>query len=279
MRQRNVLLTSAVAAVIGLTVGCEWTGTSSEESWNDAYAWVNFSGTYRLYNAVAATPGTPFTPSETETETEVPVSNESQGLTTVGGTGYNGQVAKRPVVAGSLTLNVGGYVFNDDGSGTLTGGASGTINYGTGAWSADTGSGTDGGLPIRATYSYLQTGTIINPGTPGTPGSAITTFTVNQQGNLLTFTDNNGTVFSGRVTGANVPSDSRSSGNVRLNFEVTASNNAKIIGTLSGDWSGGVSGMLANRSLLGNYFYRSNKVEIQAASGSISITPRPVTTD
>ncbi|NLF85565.1 MAG: hypothetical protein GX571_05615, partial [Lentisphaerae bacterium] len=57
MRQRNVLLTSAVAAVIGLTVGCEWTGTSSEESWNDAYAWVNFSGTYRLYNAVAATPG------------------------------------------------------------------------------------------------------------------------------------------------------------------------------------------------------------------------------
>ena len=279
MRQRNVLLTSAVAAVIGLTVGCEWTGTSSEESWNDAYAWVNFSGTYRLYNAVAATPGTPGTPSETETE--VPVSNESQGLTTVGGTGYNGQVAKRPVVAGSLTLNVGGYVFNDDGSGVLSGadGISGTITYGTGAWSVDTGSGTGGGLPIRATYSYLQTGTIINPGTPGTPGSAITTFTVNQQGNLLTFTDNNGTVFSGRVTGANVPSDSRSSGNVRLNFEVTASNNAKIIGTLSGDWSGGVSGMLANRSLLGHYFYRSNKVDIQAASGSIAITPQPVTSN
>ncbi|NLF23489.1 MAG: hypothetical protein GX590_10055, partial [Lentisphaerae bacterium] len=90
---------------------------------------------------------------------------------------------------------------------------------------------------------------------------------------------NNGTVFSGRVTGANVPSDSRSSGNVRLNFEVTASNNAKIIGTLSGDWSGGVSGMLANRSLLGNYFYRSNKADIQAASGSIAITPQPVTSN
>ena len=277
MRQRNVLLTSAVAAVIGLTVGCEWTGTSSEESWNDAYAWVNFSGTYRLYNAVAATPGTPGTPSETETE--VPVSNESQGLTTVGGTGYNGQVAKRPVVAGSLTLNVGGYVFNDDGSGTLTGGASGTINYGTGAWSADTGSGTGGGLPIRATYSYLQAGTIITPGTPGTPGSAITSLTVHQQGNLLTFTDNNGVVYSGRVTGANVPSDSRTAGNVRLNFEVSAGNGAKIIGTLSGDWSGGASGTLANRLLRGTYSRGGTHVELQGASGSISITPRPITSD
>ena len=277
MMKRNVLLTGAVAAVICLSVGCEWTGTSSEESWNDAYSWVNFSGTYRLYNTVPATPGTPGTPSETETE--VPVSNESQGLTTVGGTGYNGQVAKRPVVAGSLTLNVGGYVFNDDGSGTLTGGASGTINYGTGAWSADTGSGTGGGLPIRATYSYLQAGTIITPGTPGTPGSAITSLTVHQQGNLLTFTDNNGVVYSGRVTGANVPSDSRTAGNVRLNFEVSAGNGAKIIGTLSGDWSGGASGTLANRLLRGTYSRGGTHVELQGASGSISITPRPITTD
>ena len=275
--KRNVLFTGAMAALIGLTVGCEWTGTSSEESWNDAYSWVNFSGTYRLYNTVPATPGTPGTPSETETE--VPVSNESQGLTTVGGTVYNGQVAKRPVVAGSLTLNVGGYVFNDDGSGTLTGGASGTINYGTGAWSADTGSGTGGGLPIRATYSYLQAGTIITPGTPGTPGSAITSLTVHQQGNLLTFTDNNGVVYSGRVTGANVPSDSRTAGNVRLNFEVTAGNGAKIIGTLSGDWSGGVSGTLANRLLRGTYSRGGTHVELQGTSGSISITPRPITTD
>jgi hypothetical protein len=277
MMKRNVLLTGAVAAVICLSVGCEWTGTSSEESWNDAYSWVNFSGTYRLYNTVPATPGTPGTPSETETE--VPVSNESQGLTTVGGTVYNGQVAKRPVVAGSLTLNVGGYVFNDDGSGTLTGGASGTINYGTGAWSADTGSGTGGGLPIRATYSYLQAGTIITPGTPGTPGSAITSLTVHQQGNLLTFTDNNGVVYSGRVTGANVPSDSRTAGNVRLNFEVTAGTGAKIIGTLSGDWSGGVSGTLANRLLRGTYSRGGTHVELQGASGSISITPRPITSD
>ena len=277
MMKRNVLLTGAVAAVICLSVGCEWTGTSSEESWNDAYSWVNFSGTYRLYNTVPATPGTPGTPSETETE--VPVSNESQGLTTVGGTGYNGQVAKRPVVAGSLTLNVGGYVFNDDGSGTLTGGASGTINYGTGAWSADTGSGTGGGLPIRATYSYLQAGTIITPGTPGTPGSAITSLTVHQQGNLLTFTDNNGVVYSGRVTGANVPSDSRTAGNVRLNFEVSAGNGAKIIGTLSGDWSGGASGTLANRLLRGTYSRGGTHVELQGASGSISITPRPITSD
>ncbi len=277
MMKRSDLFTGALAALIGLTVGCEWTGTSSEESWNDAYSWANFSGTYHLYNTIDETAGTDGT--ATETETEVSVLNESQGMTTAGQTAYSGSVAHRPVVAGSFTLNVGGYVFNDNGDAVLTGAGGGTINYGTGAWTADTGSGTAGGLPVHASYTYLQAGTIVTPGTPGTPGSTITAFTVNQQGNLLTFTDNNGMVYSGRVTGANVPSDSRVSANVRLTFEV-ASSSARIVGTLSGDWSGGETGTLANRSMLGTYSAQGGvDVDIQAASGSIAITPQPVTSN
>jgi hypothetical protein len=277
MLQRNLLLTSAVAAVIGLSVGCEWTGTSSEESWNDAYSWVNFSGTYHLYNVVAATPGSD--PTESVSETEIEVVNENQGSTISAKNAYSGALRNTPVKAGSVTITIDGLPFVDNGSEVLVGANGGTIKYGTGAWTANTGTDPDPGRVIRASYTYVRSGTVVNPGTPGTPGSTISTFTVNQQGNLLTFTDNNGTVFSGRITGANVPSDSRSSGNIRLNFEVTASNNAKIIGTLSGDWSGGASGTLANRSMLGNYFYRSSKVEIQAASGSIAITPRPITSN
>lgn len=276
MMKRSYLFTGALAALIGLTVGCEWTGTSSEESWNDAYSWANFSGTYRLYNTDTGTEGTEGT---TETvDEEVQVTGENQGVT-VASDSYSGVLARKPVVAGSLTLTIAGVPFVDNGSEVLVGGQRGTIKYGTGAWTARTDGDTDANKPISATYRYMVQGTIVTPGTPGTPGSAISTFTVNQQGNLLTFTDNNGMVYSGRVTGANVPSDSRVSANVRLTFEV-ASSSAKIVGTLSGDWSGGETGTLANRSMLGTYSAQGGiDVDIQAASGSIAITPKPVTSN
>ena len=86
-------------------------------------------------------------------------------------------------------------------------------------------------------------------------------------------------VYNGRITGANVPSDSSTAGNVRLNFEVTAANGAKIIGTLSGDWSGGENGRLANRLLRGTYIRGGTRVEVQGVSGSVAITPMPITSD
>ncbi len=277
MLQRNVLLTGALAALIGLTVGCEWTGTSSEEAWNDAYSWVNFSGTYRLYNLPTAGEdddegGTP--------DTEV---NKTQGLGNVvkGKKAYPFTLSSKPIKAGSLTIQLGDYTAQDQGNETLTGAgiASGTINYATGGGSVtltDTPGDIDNGKKISAEYVFIVEGT---PPDPKKPGTALTQITINQQGNLLTFVDNNGVVYNGRTTGANVPSDSRSAGNVRLNFEVTAANGAKIIGTLSGDWSGGEYGTLANRLLRGTYMRGGTRAELQGASGSISITPRPITSD
>ena len=277
MMKRNVLFTGAMAALIGLTVGCEWTGTSSEESWNDAYSWVNFSGTYRLYDLVEATPGTD--PTESTTTTEIDVINENQGSTIDGVDSYSGALHNTPVVAGSVTITINGVPFVDNGTEVLVGANGGTIKYGTGAWTAKTVGSPDPNRDIRASYTYVKSGTVVVPGNPGTTGSTITQFTVNQQGNLLTFTDNNGVVYNGRVTGANVPSESRSAGNVRLNFEVTAGNGARIIGTLSGDWSGGTTGTLSNRLLRGTYSRGGTHVELQGASGSVAITPQPVTTD
>lgn len=263
MLHRKFLLTGAVAVVIGLGAGCEWSGTSSEESWNDAYSWANFSGTYHLYNVIDS--------SEIDIDDQVETT-QNLGLTSATDT-YNGTLAHRPILAGSVTINIGGTTFTDQGDNTLAGGQGGTINYGTGAWSARTDGDPLLGSAMTATYTYLLSGTEV------IPGSSITLFTVNQQGNLLTFTDNSGVAYSGRVTGANVPSDSRVAGSVRLNFEVKSST-AKLVGTLSGDWSGGTTGTLSNRSLLGTYSAQGGvDVDIQGASGSISITPLPVTTN
>jgi hypothetical protein len=268
MLHHKFLLTGAVAVVIGLGAGCEWSGTSSEESWNDAYSWANFSGTYNLYNVLD--------PTDTTTEDRVTVT-EGQGNIRAGARDYTLDTAHYPIVPTSVSVHVGDYTANDNGTAVLSGaGVSGTITYGTGNGSVNlvsTPDTTDIGKPITITYTYLVSGTVT------TPGSEITHFTVNQQGNLLTFTDNNGVAYGGRVTGANVPSDSKNAGSVRLNFQVKSSK-ATIVGTLSGDWSGGTTGTLSNRSLLGTYSAQGGvDVDIQGASGSISITPLPVTTN
>lgn len=282
MLQRNVLLTGAMAALIGLTIGCEWTGTDSEEAWNDAYSWVNFSGTYRLYVVNVPEDGDT-SPDEPDPVTEINVVDENQGTTGSDPKDtFTGTLRNRPIVAGSVTITIAGASYSDNASGGLTGGADGTdgtIVYGTGAWMVRTLGHPELNQPIRASYTYLRSGTVINPSQPGSAGSTLTQITINQQGNLLTFTDNNGVVYNGRTTGANVPSDSRTAGNVRLNFEVSAANGAKIIGTLSGDWSGGANGTLSNRLLRGTYIRGGTRVEVQGTSGSVAITPMPITSD
>ena len=275
MNFRHMILPTTLAALLALTVGCEWTGTSSDEAWNDAYSWVNFSGSYRLYNAISPTDDSTDTTEQVQYAVKKPQTVESNG-----GANYSGTLANRPVVEGSVTLYIGPATLTDQGDGTLAGinnnKISGSINYITGAWSANTSSEVVDGSTFRATYAYKVTGTVT---VPGQAGSAITTVNVNQKGNLLTMTDNQGVVYEGRVTGASVPSDTLQAGNIRLNFEVKAGNGAKIIGTLSGDWTGGEYGTLSNRSLLGTYWKNKNSVDLQGASGSISITPLPLTSN
>ncbi|MDD5706939.1 MAG: hypothetical protein PHR35_13535, partial [Kiritimatiellae bacterium] len=236
------LLMAAGAACVLFGSGCEWSGSGDEDSWDDSYSWVNFSGTYRLYNVVD--------PEDESTSNQIQVTGEGQGVTGATDT-YSGTLAHRPVVAGSVTINIGGTTFTDDGTGSLSGGQGGSINWGTGAWNAKT-SGTPpvSGVGITATYKYLVSSTVVAGGSP------ITSLTVNQQGNLINIRDNNGAAYSGRVTGASVPEDGRSAAsNIRMVF-YASSGKSKINGTLAGDWSGtgeGTSGTLANRQLEGTY--------------------------
>lgn len=277
MMRRIGLLAGTICVLLG--TGCEWGGSGDEDFWDDSYSWVNFSGTYRLQNVVAATAGTPG--SNTTATTEIQVSNENQGSTGAGLTdSFAGVLDNSPIVAGSVTIIIAGVAFVDNGAEVLVGGNGGTIKYGTGAWTAKTVGNPDAGQPITASYRYQKSGTIINPGTPGQAGSTITYLNVNQKGNLLTMTDNRGVVYNGRVTGASVPENgAEPANNVRMVFEVS-NDSAKIVGTLSGDWSGtgtAATGTLSNRELQGTYSSGGKHTDLLAVSGSVSLTPMAIT--
>ena len=90
----------AVAAAALLT-GCEWSSSSEHnESWNDSYNWVNFSGTYRsaaggiLVTDYTSTPLVPGTTNNYNT-------TESGGTLPGGVTTGSGTTQKKPITPGS----------------------------------------------------------------------------------------------------------------------------------------------------------------------------------
>lgn len=256
------MLAGVVCVVLG--AGCDWSGTDNDEAWNDSYSWLNFSGTYRLTEAV-----------ESGTSAGADNAAEESVGTTTASLYYSGKLANGPVVKGSLTIRTDGApTFTENGTpdGKLVeigGTGTGSINYNSGVWSIKFAGSPGAGKSIRANYRYS--------GTAGTPsGPAITQFTVNQTGNLITMTDNGGRVYSGRVTGASVPEDGSNPGSVNLVFEAS-NDSAKIVGSFSGSWSGtgteATSGVLSGRRLNGTYISGKSEVNINAASTDITLTP------
>ena len=161
--------------------------------------WVNFSGVYKglggglLVTDYSATPGTPGVTNK--------VNGESIAVADGLKTKFSGKLKHASFVRGSVSITVAGYLtLTDDGTGVLGGGgADGTIEYGTGAWSIDLkGTAPDSGTAITASYQYTVAG---NAGTgsagSGSSGIKVYSFTVFQEGNVMTITDNNGSVYEG----------------------------------------------------------------------------------
>ena len=105
----KMLLTVAMAGVLALTTGCEWTAGSGVSTWNDSAVGVDFSGVYVAQGSyVVSEPGSA-------------VSNSVMGERMSygnGGTSYAGTLAHAPV-AGSLVIRADGYVLYDNGDGSL----------------------------------------------------------------------------------------------------------------------------------------------------------------
>ncbi len=262
---------AAVAACVLLGSGCEWTSTSEHEAWTDAYGWVDFSGVYRALGGGPVVTGMVTTPGSSGGN--VPA-QDSFGQT-ANSTKYSGKLSKTPVVAGSVTVRLGGVAYRDNGAGVLNevgGTLTGSITYGTGVWSVNT--TVEAGLPITADYQYSVEPTegTVNPGNTGNP---IYHFTVNQTGNRLSMVDSRRTSFSGSITGTSGTSNQNAAGGVRLVFEVASSDGRiKIKGAFSGDWSGaedGGTGTLNNRRMEGTWIEGRVQGDIDGFSGLATI--------
>jgi hypothetical protein len=249
-------------------VGCEWESSDSDwGSWSDAYSWVNFSGTYR-------------DPAGQYLVREFGVGGTVSGRFVLATAGTNlvatfsGVVPDTPIVGGSVSVTDGNETFTDPGGGgTLTGnrGGTGSLNYDTGAITVDFFQAPAPGQSIVVTYEYFAAGTPENP----VPGSTVEiyTLTVDQVGDSLTFIDNTGGRYTGRITGlrtAGGDSTGSTSGQVIAQFEVTGSprgQEIRIVGAFYGVYSAPLSGL--NTGTLGDRRMEATWIEAGGRTGDI----------
>lgn len=256
----KILTVSALCSV--LFAGCEWTGSSSDESWSNSYDNMNFSATYRVGTTVSGggTP-TPTTPSD---EYRIISVSENVGSYTFGTRAYSGKL-HGGVVAGSVQITAGGFIYTDNGSGQLTGNTpaagNGSINYGSGAWSFTVNTFSDADFPntgtIKAAYAYTEA---VSGGSDGgvTPdqGVKIKSITVTQTGQRLRFNLSNGIVMEGQFGKVNQVGNG-----YNAQYEVSSKNN-KMVGTL--DSSSGT------RILDGTWISGRNTYDIHGTGGAVA---------
>ena len=216
LKTRLCLESVALMATAAL-LGCEWGGSNGNgDNWSSRYSWVNFSGVYRGPNAPLVSAYTTTSSGGSSTNGTGSSTNGIPALELIANgvanqSSYSGVLQHRPVKPGSLKITVGAGVFvlTDNGNGQLSGtGKSGSIEYGTGGWSIDLlGETVPAGTPIMASYQYAISSAAEAAATAaatkaasGSTGVTIFTFVVSQQGNLLQFTDNNGSVYNGKLS-------------------------------------------------------------------------------
>jgi len=296
---RHHWLLGAAVGLAGLSFcGCDWSSGGDGNTWSDRYNWVNFSGVYRGigggklvtdYTATAGTPGVTNAVTNEQIDT-------GEGNDPGSPTAYSGTISKRPIVAGSLTITAMGYTFTDNGSGALIGsigGTGGSINYGTGSWSINLNGGTlNVGAAVRATYRYTVAGTA-GSGSAGSGATGITiySFVVEQRGNVLVVTDNNGSVYNGkfgsvRTTGGSGADSPLETANPTVGTEVIAQFSASGTSkagkkvTMTGTFQGVVGvGSLNDRRMLGTWIESKGKTgDISGQASPIGISTTTTTT-
>lgn len=270
MKIRKWIQAGVTVSLLAVICGCDWSTSGDDDSWSDRYNWVNFSGVYRgagggaLVSTYSTTPASS-TSVFTVTGERIATGNGSKTV-------FNGTVKSGNLVAGSFSVSTAGYQLNETGGGALSGnaGSSGSIVSGTGAWSVDFGgTAPDNGAPIYASYQYTAK---TDTGTGGSSGKTIYSFVVTQEGNKLSFVDNNGAVYSGnfgsvRTTqGASrdTPSDSGTPAvgdTVIGSFEVNGTSAAGYPVTITGTFQGtvGANLQLTGRVLNGTWIEKGGK--------------------
>lgn len=200
--------------MLALSTGCEWTGGGGAEQSNDRYNFVNFSGVYKapdggiLVSDYTSTAAASTTEATAATTNRVNVDGELIAVGNGSATAFSGSFDHDDIVPGSITISAPpAFTLRDnDGDGALEGnnGSSGSINYGAGTFQVSFGgSAIDAGGEIVADYTYLS----VSGGSDGSSssrssgssGATIYSFSIEQYGNILNITDNNGARYDGNM--------------------------------------------------------------------------------
>lgn len=265
----------AACAVATVFSGCEW-GGSHGDTWNDAYSWANFTGTYRLLSAVK------YVDTSAASEDDAASDEEAVTMKAVNGTANssmatdntaNGKLnAGSGVVPGTVKMTIGGVSLTDDSAGKLLNGGEvvGTVDYQSGAWSISALSVTSvaKGTKIAIVYQYkVPNGS--NPSSGGAVNAvAISYLDVVQKGNTLTMTSDRGVKYTGRITGTSMGAESYTQAqDVTLSFEVSAGAAGTMVGSFTGTWSGAAdlkSGTMTDRKLNATHSRGGNLVGVAA---------------
>ena len=252
---RKPVFPAFAASLAALLAGCEWTGTSSSDSWSGSYDAMNFSGTYRSTSTL--------TSSSESSEDETISTRETVGSYHAGTYRYSGNLSHAPVVLDSVQIQLGGITFTGDGSGNLVSDyGSGKVTS-AGAWSVDvtgnstttTEASTTGGIAQKVSNesmgSVSQQGhfTATLKSHPIVPGSVVVSF-------------DNGMSFSDDGANKLVSSTSGAGGNI----EYTG-------GGITLDWTGASSAMQQYQGAVhASYSFYANVT----TPGSSSTTASPL---
>ena len=174
----------------------------------------------------------------------------------------------------SFTVSLGGMgtATGDPATGQITGDSI-TGSFTTTTWSISY-SGNSAGMPDSAIATGQYTYRGVEP--PGPPGVTISYLHVTQKGNVLTITDSAGTVYNGRTTGSSGPANGyENAGSASMSFEASSSGGGRIVGSLTGVWSGSsdkTHGTLSGRTIHATISTHGSNVDVVGTAPSIVLT-------
>ena len=275
-RFSHLVLFSAAALAFS---GCEW-GGAHENTWNDGYSWLNFTGTYTLSELAALTSSGSTSSEEESSSTTVSMASFTSHGTKSGKT-FTGSIhlkGNNPEIKSfTVSLKDMGTATGDPATGAITGlGDEIKGSFDTTSWTIVY-SGTDTGLADSATatgtYTYEN---VVTPGGGGSGGTTISYLHVTQKGNVLTITDSAGTVYNGRTTGSSGPANGyENAGSASMSFEASSSGGGRIVGSLTGVWSGSTDkthGTLSGRTIHATISTHGSNVDVVGTAPSIVLT-------
>jgi hypothetical protein len=261
-RMRWPVSLCGVVLTIMILSGCEWQQSGSDDTWNDAVAWINFSGVY-LPSATATYIVSAFDLVKTNAYSVFTPACDGKTLT------FTAILPNLSIFLGSLKVtNHAETLYDLTGSGRLWGdrGGRGTVDYATGMLSVTFAEPPGPHDTITATYDYTDTA---NAGKQPGSSSPIYSLAVHQTGNQLTFTDNDGMEYVGKLssltdafgttpTNANVNVSTTLIGSFQVAGKNVLGNGVTMVGAFYADYTatsaaGGWSRTLANRLMKGTW--------------------------